>query len=102
MNGLGFTTYLDHVFFSHAQHVNAGKLDCSECHGEVAEMHILKQENDLSMGWCLDCHKKTNVQFIDNEYYSIYKAYHKALSENRNDSIKAVDIGANDCMKCHY
>ncbi len=92
----------DHVFFSHAQHVNAGKLDCTECHGKVAEMHILKQENDLSMGWCLDCHKKTNVQFTNNDYYSIYKDYHKELSEGVRDSIKAVDIGATDCMKCHY
>ncbi|WP_075590331.1 cytochrome c3 family protein [Labilibacter marinus] len=91
----------DHVFFSHAQHVNAGKLDCRECHGAVEEMHILKQENDLSMGWCLDCHKKTNVQFA-NDYYSIYDKYHNELSEGVRDSIKAVDIGANDCMKCHY
>ncbi len=91
----------DHVFFSHAQHVNAGKLDCAECHGAVDEMHILKQENDLSMGWCLDCHKKTNVQFT-NGYYSIYDKYHNELSEGVRDSIKAVDIGANDCMKCHY
>ncbi|MGQ1785866.1 cytochrome c3 family protein [Saccharicrinis sp. GN24d3] len=91
----------DHVFFSHAQHVNAGKLDCAECHGAVEEMHILKQENDLSMGWCLDCHKKTNVQFA-NDYYSIYDKYHNELSQGVRDSIKAVDIGANDCMKCHY
>ncbi len=91
----------DHVFFSHAQHVNAGKLDCKECHGAVEEMHILKQENDLSMGWCLDCHKKTNVQFANN-YYSIYDKYHKELAEGVRDSIKAIDIGANDCMKCHY
>ncbi len=91
----------DHVFFSHAQHVNAGKLDCKECHGAVEEMHILKQEHDLSMGWCLDCHRKTNVQFA-NGYYSIYDKYHSELSQGVRDSIKAVDIGANDCMKCHY
>ena len=92
----------DHVFFSHAQHVNAGKLDCAQCHGKVEEMHILKQENDLAMGWCLDCHKKTNVNFISNKYYSIYDSYHSELSEGLRDSIKAVDIGVNDCMKCHY
>ncbi|GAF01649.1 cytochrome c3 family protein [Saccharicrinis fermentans] len=77
----------DHVFFSHAQHVNAGKLDCTACHGAVDEMHILKQENDLSMGWCLDCHRRTNVQFA-NDYYSIYDKYHNELSEGVRDSIK--------------
>ncbi|TLX77712.1 hypothetical protein E9993_03450 [Labilibacter sediminis] len=92
----------DHVFFSHAQHVNAGQLDCAQCHGKVEEMHILKQENDLSMGWCLDCHKSTNVNFTGNSYYSIYEKYHSELSMGVRDSIKAVDIGANDCMKCHY
>ncbi len=91
----------DHVFFSHAQHVNAGKLDCNQCHGAVEEMDILKQENDLSMGWCLDCHRTTNVQF-DNDYYSIYDKYHSELAQGARDSIKAADIGANDCMKCHY
>jgi uncharacterized membrane protein len=92
----------DHVYFNHSQHVQAGQLDCAECHGKVEEMHILKQENDLSMKWCLDCHKKTNVQFINNDYYAIYKDYHKGLAEGIQDSIKAVDIGANDCMKCHH
>jgi len=92
----------DHVFFSHAQHVKAGQLDCKECHGKVEEMHILKQENDLSMGWCINCHRKTNVQFTQNNYYSLYEDYHKELAQGVRDSIKAVDIGANDCMKCHY
>ncbi len=92
----------DHVFFSHAQHVNVGKRECKECHGDVENMHILKQENDLSMGWCLDCHKQTNVNFIGNDYYKIFEALHKDIAEGVRDSIKAADIGANDCMKCHH
>ncbi|TRX71066.1 cytochrome c3 family protein [Carboxylicivirga sp. M1479] len=92
----------DHVFFSHAQHVNVGKRECQECHGDVENMHILKQEHDLSMGWCLDCHKATNVNFKDNDYYKTFEALHKDLDEGVRDSIKAADIGANDCMKCHH
>jgi len=92
----------DHVFFSHAQHVNVGKRECQECHGDVENMHILKQENDLSMGWCLDCHKETNVNFKDNDYYKTFEALHKDLAEGVRDSIQAADIGANDCMKCHH
>lgn len=63
----------DHVFFSHAQHVKVGGLDCTECHGQVNEMHILKQQNDLSMGWCLDCHKKTNVKFWRTGTMTLFK-----------------------------
>ncbi|MBS2096871.1 cytochrome c3 family protein [Carboxylicivirga linearis] len=92
----------DHVYFNHSQHVNAGQLDCAECHGTVEEMHILKQENDLSMGWCLDCHKKTNVNFRDNDYYKTFEALHKDIQEGALDSIKAADVGANDCMNCHH
>lgn len=92
----------DHVFFSHAQHVGVGKLDCAQCHGPVEEMHIVRQHSDLSMGWCLECHRETKVDFIDNDYYSLFEAFHKDLDKGVRDSIMAVDIGANDCSKCHY
>lgn len=92
----------DHVFFNHAQHVNVGKRECQECHGDVENTHILKQEHDLSMGWCLDCHKETNINFKDNDYYKTFEALHKDLAEGVRDSIQAADIGANDCMKCHH
>lgn len=92
----------DHVFFSHAQHVGAGKLDCAQCHGAVEEMHIVHQVNDLSMGWCLECHRETQVDFVDNDYYKTFEALHKELASGKKDSIVAADIGANDCAKCHY
>jgi cytochrome c551/c552 len=92
----------DHVFFSHAQHVGAGKLDCIQCHGKVEEMHIVRQEKDLSMGWCLDCHRQTKVDFMDNQYYTTFKTLHEELKKGIRDSVVAADIGANDCAKCHY
>jgi len=92
----------DHVFFSHAQHVGVGKLDCAQCHGPVEEMHIVRQHSDLSMGWCLECHRETKVDFIENDYYSLFEAFHKDLDKGVKDSIMAADIGANDCAKCHY
>ncbi|MBI9062080.1 MAG: cytochrome c3 family protein [Marinilabiliaceae bacterium] len=92
----------DHVFFNHSQHVKVGGLDCTECHGQVEDMHILKQQKDLSMGWCLDCHKETNVKFEENDYYETFQDLHKDLEESVRDSIQAADIGANDCMKCHH
>jgi hypothetical protein len=92
----------DHVFFSHAQHVGAGKLDCAQCHGLVEEMDIVRQHSDLSMGWCLECHRETKVDFLENEYYKTFEAFHEELKKGMKDSIVAADIGANDCQKCHY
>lgn len=92
----------DHAFFSHAQHVGAGKLDCASCHGPVEEMHRVRQVNDLSMGWCLDCHRETNVDFLGNDYYKTYEKFHEEIKAGIRDSVTAADIGANDCAKCHY
>lgn len=92
----------DHVFFSHAQHVGIGKIDCQQCHGPVEEMDIMSQHSDLSMGWCINCHRETKVNFKDNAYYDNYKKLHDQLKGGGIDTIRAVDIGANDCMRCHY
>lgn len=92
----------DHVFFSHAQHVGAGQLDCQECHGPVEDMHVLKQHSDLSMGWCLDCHRTRSVQFLDNEYYDTYEEFHESIKNGEIDSVTVAAVGGAECMKCHY
>ncbi|MBN2349552.1 MAG: cytochrome c3 family protein [Bacteroidales bacterium] len=92
----------DHVFFSHAQHVGAGKLDCAECHGTIKEMDVVHQVNDLSMGWCLDCHRTRKVQFVENEYYETFKDYHAQIVSGQMDSLLVAQIGGTNCMKCHY
>ena len=90
----------DHVFFSHAQHVNVGKLDCKECHGDVEKMGRIQQVKDLSMGWCIDCHRTQEVNF-DNKYYSSYKQY-EDLKSGKITIVTVDDIGGNNCQKCHY
>ena len=92
----------DHSFFSHAQHVNAGKVDCAECHGQVETMHILQQVEDLSMGWCLTCHREQNVDFFDNPYFEIYERLHEKIRNGEIDAVTAADLGGEDCMSCHY
>lgn len=92
----------DHVFFSHAVHVGSGKLDCNACHGVVEEMDIMRQENDLSMGWCVNCHRDTEVDFANNEYYEHHLKLHEDLKSGELEKVTANDIGANDCMRCHY
>lgn len=48
----------DHVRFDHSRHVNAG-VDCVSCHGDVASMERVRQEQSFTMGLCLDCHRQT-------------------------------------------
>jgi mono/diheme cytochrome c family protein len=90
----------DHVFFSHAQHVTVAKLACKTCHGEVEKMGRVQQVVDLSMGWCVNCHRDTQVDF-DNKYYASYKL-HDDLSSGAITAVTAQDVGANNCQKCHY
>jgi cytochrome c2 len=97
----------DHVFFSHAQHVNAGKIQCQSCHGEINKMDEVKQVAELSMGWCINCHRETNVQFNydstkGNKFYSIYEKFHNDIKTGKMDSVKVKDIGGLECQKCHY
>lgn len=93
----------DHVYFNHSQHVKVGKVACQTCHGEIQKMDEVKQFSDLSMGWCINCHRETKVQFKENGFYSIYEKYHEDLK--RGDSSKAITvekIGGTECQKCHY
>ena len=92
----------EHVFFNHSVHVGSGKIDCVQCHGEVKEMDIMKQQNDLSMGWCINCHRETQVNFVENPYYEHYTKLHDDLKAGLIDTITAEQIGANDCSRCHY
>lgn len=98
----------DHVFFSHAQHVNAGQVQCQTCHGEIQKMDEVYQFADLSMGWCVNCHRTTKVNFggkngeEGNKFYSIYKKYHDEIKAGTRDSVTVNDIGGLECQKCHY
>ena len=95
----------DHVYFNHAQHVKAGQVQCQTCHGEIQKMDEVKQLSNLSMGWCVNCHRETKVQFKDNGFYSIYEKYHQDLKSGKMDSTKGVTvekIGGTECQKCHY
>ncbi len=95
----------DHVYFNHAQHVKAGQVACQTCHGEIQKMGEVKQFTDLSMGWCVNCHRETKVQFKSNGFYSIYEKYHQDLKSGKIDSTKGITvekIGGTECQKCHY
>jgi hypothetical protein len=92
----------DFVFFSHEQHVSAGKITCDACHGNVKEMNRLYQVPDLSMGWCIDCHKTRKVNFSNEYYKTYYSDLYDSLKAGKIDSVRVTGIGGRDCGKCHY
>lgn len=92
----------DHAYFNHAQHVAVGKVECQTCHGPVQEMEVVYQYSPLSMGWCVNCHRQTEVQFTDNEYYQSYEKYHEELKAGDRDKVTVEDVGGLGCQKCHY
>lgn len=92
----------DHVYFNHAQHVNVGKQQCQTCHGEIQKMDEVYQFTDLSMGWCINCHRESKVQFAENKFYSIYEKFHEDMKNKKLDSVTVEKIGGTECQKCHY
>lgn len=92
----------DHVFFNHSQHVAVGGLECQTCHGKVEEMETMQQYAPLSMGWCVNCHRRTEVKFEGNAYYESYENYHNQLAKGLKQKVTVEDIGGLECQKCHY
>ena len=92
----------DHVYFNHAQHVAVGKVECQKCHGQVEKMVVMKQYAPLSMGWCINCHRETEVRFADNDYYKSYERYHEEMKKGKREKVTVEDIGGLECQKCHY
>jgi hypothetical protein len=97
----------DFVYFNHSQHVKVGQVACQTCHGEIQKMNEVAQFADLSMGWCVNCHRTTNVQFDDNKghgnkFYSIYEKFHQDIKDKKYDSVTVQMIGGTECGKCHY
>ncbi len=92
----------DHVYFNHAQHVKVGGIECQTCHGPIEEMEVVQQFAPLSMGWCINCHRETEVQFQNNDYYSIFQKYHDEIKKGERAGVTVKDIGGTECAKCHY
>jgi hypothetical protein len=90
----------DFVYFNHSQHVNVAGVECQTCHGPVEEMEIAYQHSSLTMGWCINCHRETNVNVRDNEYYT---KIHEELSKKYGvEKLTIAQMGGLECGKCHY
>ena len=98
----------DHVYFNHSQHIKVGKQQCQTCHGPIQEMPEVYQFAELSMGWCINCHRESKVDFYNkkdstgNKFYSIYEKFHNDIKNGKLDSVTVEKIGGTECQKCHY
>lgn len=90
----------DLAYFNHAQHVNVGGVQCETCHGPIKEMEVVKQFSLLTMGWCVNCHRQTDVNTKGNAYYDKLMELHDP--NNTGKKIKVEEIGGLECGKCHY
>lgn len=90
----------DFAYFNHAQHVSVQGISCQTCHGPVEEMEVMYQHAPLTMGWCINCHRETNVRMEGNEYYE--KIHEELAKKYGIEEVTIAEIGGNECMKCHY
>lgn len=89
----------DLAYFNHSQHVGVAELECETCHGPIKEMEVVYQYSMLTMGWCINCHRETDVNSKGNAYYDKLVKLH---SEQSKEPMKVEDIGGLECAKCHY
>lgn len=90
----------DFAYYNHAQHVTVAGIACQKCHGPVEEMDEMYQYSPLTMGWCINCHRETNVDLKGNEYY---EKIHEQLADKYGvDKVTISQLGGLECGKCHY
>jgi hypothetical protein len=90
----------DLVYYNHAQHVTVGGVKCQTCHGPVEEMDEMYQYSPLTMGWCINCHRETNVDLKGNEYYA--KIHEQLAKQYGVEKVTIAQLGGLECGKCHY
>ena len=117
----------DHVYFNHSQHVKVGGLDCKQCHGDmkqetigrvmpIDELNALEDNKikftrpTLTMGWCIECHGKKEIDIKSAEAGSYYNEIHKRLLTDKetyqkykeDGKVTVAELGGWECAKCHY
>ena len=88
----------DFAYFNHSQHVNVAGVICQTCHGPIETMDVVRQYSLLTMGWCVDCHRKTDINTKGNAYYDNLVELHN----KEGKAMKVEDNGGLECAKCHY
>lgn len=90
----------DFVYFNHSQHVSVAGIECQKCHGPVEDYEVMKQFAPLTMGWCINCHRETDVKMEGNAYYE--KIHAELAKKYGKEKLTAAEMGGLECGKCHY
>jgi mono/diheme cytochrome c family protein len=90
----------DLAYFNHSQHVSVAGIECQNCHGPIQTMEEVYQYSPLTMKWCINCHRQTEVNHKDNPYYDKLIAAHDKLK--KGEKVTAAVLGGLECAKCHY
>ncbi len=90
----------DLAYFNHAQHVTVGQIECQTCHGEMEKQTVANQHAPLTMGWCIDCHRTTEVKMDGNAYYDDYHSIYP--HSDGKEKMTVEKIGGLECARCHY
>jgi cytochrome c551/c552 len=90
----------DFAYFNHSQHVQVAGVQCQKCHGPIESMQEVYQYSPLTMKWCINCHRETEVNHKDNKYYDKLMAAHDQLKKGQK--VTAAVLGGLECGKCHY
>ncbi len=90
----------DFVYFNHSQHVKVGGIKCQTCHGPVQTMKEVYQYSPLTMKWCIQCHKRTDINMKGNAHYENMIAVHDLIK--KGVKVTPAQLGGIECGKCHY
>lgn len=94
----------DHAFFNHSVHLNVG-VGCVTCHGRVDQMEVVRVQQPLSMGWCLDCHRNPGPNLRprdDNPANSITNmAWTQTATPEEQQRLAANVHPPQNCSGCH-
>ncbi|MEO8886485.1 MAG: c-type cytochrome [Mucilaginibacter sp.] len=90
----------DFAYFNHSQHVKVGGIKCQQCHGPVQTMKEVYQYSPLTMKWCIQCHKRTDINMKGNAYYEKMIEVHDLIK--KGGKVTEAMMGGIECGKCHY
>jgi hypothetical protein len=90
----------DFAYFNHSQHVKVGGIKCQQCHGPIETMKEVYQYGPLTMKWCIQCHKRTDVNMKGNAYYTNMVQVHDLIKKGQK--VTPAMLGGLECGKCHY
>lgn len=90
----------DFAYFNHSQHVKVAGIQCQKCHGPIQTMSEVYQYSPLTMKWCINCHKETEVNHKGNAYYDRLISVHEKYK--KGEKMTAAVMGGLECGKCHY